>query len=302
MSVTAADSRLQTLPSAGAGAPLPLGDAEAFLDALAALCAAAGAEIMALYGDCAVERKADQSPVTEADRRAEAVIAAGLAQLAPGVPIVAEEATEAGHCPDPCAEFFLVDPLDGTKEFIRGPAEDGQGGDGNFTVNIALIRGGIPVAGAVYAPAQERIWAGAGGVAWTALLAPKAGAPLRDKAPIAVRAAHPAGPVALTSRSSNSTATEAYVAQYKPAKTRHLSSSVKLCHVATGEAQIYARLGRTMEWDIAAGDAVLRAAGGAVRTLEGTPIVYGRCATDTEVAYANPAFVALGGVDFIAPA
>lgn len=271
----------------------------AFLDALARLCATAGAQIMPHYGDCAVDRKADDSPVTIADQNAETAILEGLARLAPDVPVVAEEAVAGGRCPDPCGLFFLVDPLDGTREFIRGPASDGKGGKGNFTVNIGLIHRGVPVAGAVYAPATQRVWVGGGDTAWTAQLAPQEEATPTDITPIRVSPPDARGPVALCSRSSEPEKTKRYLERYAPAEVRALSSSVKLCLIAAGEAHIYARLGRTMEWDTAAGDAVLRAAGGMATTLDGAVLAYGRPATDDEQAYANPHFVAVGGVEMI---
>jgi len=247
---------------------------------------AAGAEILRIYAtDFSVRAKDDASPVTEADGAAEAIILRGLREIAPGVPVIAEEEAAAGRFPSIAGTFFLVDPLDGTKEFINR--------NGEFTVNIALIENGAPVLGAVYAPALGRLWWGArGGGAFVADVTNGAVGPARA---IHVRA--PSGPLtAIGSRSHGSEATQAYLKAYDVADFVAAGSSLKFCLLAEGKADIYPRMGRTMEWDTAAGDAVLRAAGGRVETLNGQPLQYGKRFDSGDGAYANPHFVAFGDV------
>jgi 3'(2'), 5'-bisphosphate nucleotidase len=250
------------------------------LSALSTIARQAGAVIMAVYAtDFDVRGKRDASPVTEADERAEAVILAGLAALTPDIPVVAEEAVAAGHIPAVGDLFWLVDPLDGTKEFI--------GRNGEFTVNIALIEHGRPVLGVVLAPALGpvgRLYTGAVGF----------GAGLEDETgrhAIACRAVPPAGLTVVASRShGDAAALKAFLAGRKVAASTNAGSSLKLCLVAAGQADLYPRLGRTMEWDIAAGHAVLAAAGGSVcRVDDGKPLVYGK------PGFENPFFVASGG-------
>jgi 3'(2'), 5'-bisphosphate nucleotidase len=233
-----------------------------------------------------VEWKADSSPVTEADRAAEAVIAAALASIAPGVPVIAEEAACAGRVPETGAEFFLVDPLDGTKEFVRG------GND--FTVNIGLIRAAAPVVGVIYLPATGKLfWGVAGAGAWRARLVDGA---IVEREAISVRAA-PDGPIAVVaSRSHRTPETDAYIGRYDVEKLVSAGSSMKFCAVASGKADLYPRMGTTMQWDTAAGDAILRAAGGTVVTLDGQPLTYGPGGKPGADAYRNPWFVALGSV------
>ena len=236
---------------------------------------AAGDAILAVYAtNFEVRGKSDTSPVTAADERAEAIILAALAKLTPSIPIVSEEAAAAGTIPAVGESFWLVDPLDGTKEFINR--------NGEFTVNIALIESGYPTLGVVLAPALSRLFAGAEGV----------GAFLEESSrrrPIACRAVPAAGLTVVASRShGDAEALDRFLAGRKVASQINAGSSLKLCLVAAGEADLYPRLGRTMEWDIAAGDAVLRAAGGMVRTLAGDPLVYGK------PDFANPHFAAWG--------
>ena len=236
----------------------------------------AGELIMSIYAtDFSIRDKADASPVTEADERAERTIVEALAALTPGVPIVSEEAAALGRIPSVGERFWLVDPLDGTKEFISR--------NGEFTVNIALIEQGSPVIGVVFAPALGRLFAGAHGV----------GAFVEDgqtRRPIRCRLAPPEGLTVLASRShGDAAALDAFLAGKKVAALRAAGSSLKLCLVAAGEADLYPRLGRTMEWDIAAGDAVLRAAGGCVRTLDGKMLLYGK------PDFVNPHFYASAG-------
>jgi 3'(2'), 5'-bisphosphate nucleotidase len=262
------------------------------LAALVDLAIRAGREILAVAAtDFAVEIKADASPVTAADARAEAVILAGLATLLPGVAIVAEEESAAGRRPaDLGRRFLLVDPLDGTREFVNR--------SGEYTVNIALVEDGRPVLGVVHAPALGEVHAGRvgegaahgrleadGTVAWT---------------PIAVRPAPTTGLAVLASRSHCGAETEALLARLPVTERVAAGSSLKFCRLAEGVADLYPRLGRTMEWDTAAGDAVLRAAGGHVVTLDGRPLAYGKRRRAEDVDFANPWFLALGDDALIA--
>lgn len=249
------------------------------------LAIAAGAAIMAIYTDVIhVEEKADASPVTQADAEAEAVILAGLRRCYPDIPVVAEEACAAGHTPEDLGKrFFLVDPLDGTKEFINRRDE--------FTVNIALIEDGIPVAGVVYAPALGMIYAGAGTLATRRHIDARHAHEGGLAEPIAVRR-QPASRVAVASRSHADSATAAWLDKNHVYDTISVGSSLKFCLVAEGRADVYPRLGRTMEWDTAAGDAVLRAAGGSVRAIGGAPLFYGKRNQTDDVDFANPHFIA----------
>jgi 3'(2'), 5'-bisphosphate nucleotidase len=222
-------------------------------------------------GSFEVQRKADQSPVTAADHAAEAIILERLRQAAPAVPIVAEEEVAAGRLPAIGAEFFLVDPLDGTKEFIQR--------NGDFTVNIALVRKGDPVLGVVYAPVTAALYIG-DVVAGTALRShvdthshsQKAAA----RVPIRVRSAPARGLTVVVSRSHSTPETETYLKHYPVAERVSVGSSLKFCQVAAGEADLYPRLGPTMEWDTAAGHAVLVAAGGSVLAPGGAALTYGK--------------------------
>lgn len=245
---------------------------------------AAGAEIMRIYAtDFAVAAKGDASPVTEADEKAEAVILKGLAALAPGIPVVAEEEAAAGRIPATDGRFFLVDPLDGTKEFISK--------NGEFTVNIALIDKGVPVAGAVYAPALKTLyWSGEDG----AFMAEVVDGEIGPARPIRVRPTPTDGVSAVGSRSHGGAETQTYLEAFKVADFVSAGSSLKFCLVAEGKADLYPRMGRTMEWDTAAGDAVLRAAGGRVETLDGQPLLYGKRDQGHDTDFANPHFVAFG--------
>jgi len=251
-------------------------DKTALAEGLCGLAELAGAAILNIYdSDFEVRGKSDSSPVTDADEKAEQVILAGLAELAPDVPVVAEESVAAGRLPDISGgQFFLVDPLDGTKEFISR--------NGEFTVNIALIENNRPTAGVVYLPARgETFWTAGDGVAWRR----------RDGSAaerIACRAAADDGLVVVASRSHRDQKTDDYLADFPVKELISAGSSLKLCRVAEGAADMYPRLGRTMEWDIAAGHAVLAAAGGTVTTLDGTPLGYGKDGLD------NPFFVARG--------
>jgi 3'(2'), 5'-bisphosphate nucleotidase len=250
-------------------------DEARLLEDIAQLARAAGEAILEVVArGFEVEIKSDSSPVTEADRAAELIILAALARAAPGVPVIAEEEVAAGRIPAHDDLYFLVDPLDGTKEFVRN-------GD-DYTVNIGLIRGGSPLMGAVYSPARKTMHAGlVGSGAWVE----RAG----ERRAIATRpTAQP--PVAVASKSHFNQATADYLAQ-AAAGCDHVAvgSSLKFCIVAEGAADIYPRLSPTSEWDTAAGHAVLLAAGGRVEGPDGAPLRYGKA------AFFNRGFVATGG-------
>jgi len=255
------------------------------LTALAGIAWQAGEIILGHYADDAIQarRKADQSPVTAADEDAEAFILARLAEIAPGVPVIAEEETAAGRVQQISDHFFLVDPLDGTKEFLNR--------NGEFTVNIAEITGGVPVRGVVFAPAKERLFMGELETGAYELGTKPGVAPDFSQAR-AIKACKPGadGLIAVASRSHRDAKTEEYLAAYPVKDFVAAGSSLKFCLVAAGEADIYPRHGRTMEWDTAAGHAVLAAAGGSVTTIDGKPFVYGKA----DEKFANPYFVARG--------
>ena len=250
---------------------------------LTAIALAAGRRITEVRNrPHAVTAKGDGSPLTEADLAAEEVIAAGLAEAAPGMPVLSEEAAERPDF-DPAGTFLLVDPLDGTREFV--------GASGEFTVNIALISAGRPLCGVVHAPALGRIWRGiVGRGAETAAVPDGAGAESLAWRPSRVRP-KPAGALtAVASRSHLDAATEAFLAGLAVAEHRSIGSSLKFCLVADGEADVYPRFGPTMEWDTGAGQAVLEAAGGRVTRPDGGAFTYGK-ATD---GYRNGPFIAWG--------
>jgi len=220
--------------------------------------------------------KSDGSPVTLADQEAEKLIAARLRDLLPGIPMVGEESVAAGFIPDIAkGEFWLVDPLDGTREFITG--------SGDFTVNIALLRNFIPVMGIIYAPVADELYFGADGQAFMSLQ----GKPAQR---IRVRETPPDDlTVVVSKRSGDPERLREFFKNRKVSQLTHRSSSIKFCIIAAGLADFYPRFGPTSEWDTAAGDAILRAAGGRVTTLDGQPLVYGK----TQRKFLNPEFVAL---------
>jgi 3'(2'), 5'-bisphosphate nucleotidase len=230
----------------------------------------AGGAIMSVYAtDFAVRDKPDASPVTVADEAAERIILQDLAQVAPGVPVVAEEAVAAGKVPVIADRFFLVDPLDGTREFVSRRDE--------FTVNVALIESGEPVLGVVFAPARHELYWGdaRAGQAGHIDADPDGTMPSSGNA-IRARVSPAQGLTAVASRSHRTPETDAFLSNYSIAEFRPIGSSLKFCIVAAGEADLYARLGPTMEWDTAAGHAVLVAAGGSVTDLDGAPFRYGK--------------------------
>jgi 3'(2'),5'-bisphosphate nucleotidase len=251
----------------------------------------AGAAAMAIYAraDLGVHIKSDKSPVTAADEAAEAVILAALTRLAPELPVVAEEATAAGKAPKALGDrFALVDPLDGTKEFIAR--------NGEFTVNIGLIEMGRPVAGVVYAPVLRLVWWGVVGAgAFVAEVAE--GERVGAVRAIRARAAPPEGYRVMASRSHGCAETEAFLTRFRVSERVTAGSSLKFCRIAEGVCDLYPRHGPTMEWDTAAGDAVLSAAGGAVTDLQGRPLAYGKRGRTGVKDFANPDFVAMGVVD-----
>lgn len=249
------------------------------MQSLIDLAIRAGNEIMAIYAtDFSAKAKGDLTPVTEADEAAEKVILAGLAQIDPATPVISEEAASAGIIPEASDRFFLVDPLDGTKEFISK--------NGEFTVNIARVEHGVPVAGVVYAPALHRIFWGekASGAAQGKVDGDIAGGWQK----LGVRDLPGDGATVVASRSHRDQATEDYLKTVKVKSLCSAGSSLKFCLVAAAEADLYPRFGRTMEWDTAAGHAVLLAAGGKVMTVEGPVLTYGKRAR----GYDNPGFIA----------
>ncbi|MEM6304823.1 MAG: 3'(2'),5'-bisphosphate nucleotidase CysQ [Pseudomonadota bacterium] len=239
----------------------------------------AGDAIMDIYArdDFDVEAKADDSPVTAADKAADAIISAGLRAAFPDVALITEEqaATHAARGDT----FLIVDPLDGTKEFIHRR--------GDFTVNIALVEGGVPTRGVVYAPAKDRMFfTQPDGVA-VEEKAPFDKSTIGTCTPIRVSDADNTALMVVASKSHRDQATDDYINKYAVKDMKSAGSSLKFCLIATGEADLYPRLGRTMEWDTAAGDAVLRGAGGAVVRFDDlTPLRYGK------EGFANPFFIA----------
>lgn len=247
---------------------------------------AAGREILAVFEAGAhVTLKADSSPVTEADERAEAIILDILSAEIPGLPVVAEESVAAGTIPDVSSgHFILVDPLDGTREFIAGRRD--------FTVNIALIENFVPVAGVVYAPAKNVAYSGSKKGATRLAIA--ADFTVTGREIIGVRRA-PENIMAVVSRSHFTPETDTFLQENAITDSCSIGSSLKFCLLAEGSADVYPRFGRTMEWDTAAGDAVLRAAGGRTLGLDGAPLLYGKRNLPMDADFANPSFVAWGG-------
>ena len=242
-----------------------------------AIALKAGAVIMEVYGrpDFEARTKSDSSPVTEADEAADALIRAELAQVFPHIPVVTEELTDSHRIE--AARFIIVDPLDGTKEFVQRR--------GDFTVNIALVEDGVPVRGVVYAPAKQRLFytrADGSAVEETAPFGETAGA----RTALGVSDPDNAALLVVASKSHRDAATDAYINRYAVKDAKSAGSSLKFCLVATGEADFYPRLGRTMEWDTAAGHAVVLGAGGQVlRFDDHMPLTYGK------PGYENPFFL-----------
>jgi len=270
----------------GTSSMKPLDHAKLADALLPAVLAAGRIEMRHYAAGVAVELKPDASPVTAADREAEAVLLDGIRRAAPGVAVIAEESAALYAAPAPGASFFLVDPLDGTREFASRCGE--------FTINIGLIVGGAPAFGLIYAPALSALYVTlAPRRAVETRIAPDAeGMSLADCAltEMRTREPEPDALLALESRSHRTEATEAFLARYRIANVKCAGSSLKFCLIARGEADFYARLGPTREWDTAAGHAVLSAAGGTVTTVDGTPLTYRKL----EQSYLNPHFVAWG--------
>ena len=265
--------------------PAAASDDEVMLAVFERLALEAGREVMRVFkAGCAVDKKSDSSPVTEADRESETIILAGLRAAYPDIPCVAEEEVAAGIVPpDLDGAFFLIDPLDGTKEFVNRRTD--------FTVNIALIRHGVPEIGVVFAPCTGRFFSGRPGRAES--LEIDDDYQIVGRQAVSVRT----GVTPLTivaSRSHNTPETDAYIRDLGVAELVSVGSSLKFCLVAAAEADVYPRFGRTMEWDTAAGDAVLRAAGGMTRTLDGQPLLYGKRKQSDDEDFANPHFIASG--------
>jgi 3'(2'), 5'-bisphosphate nucleotidase len=239
----------------------------------------AGEKIMEIYGkdDFDVRTKLDESPVTAADEAADAIISAGLRAAFPDVLIVTEE--QAGTHEMSAEDFIIVDPLDGTKEFVKRR--------GDFTVNIAYVKNGSPVAGVVFAPAKNRLFYTDETGRSVEEVAPFDPIEIGDSQPISVSSPGTSGLIVVASKSHRDQATDNYINKYSVADSKSAGSSLKFCLVATGEADLYPRLGRTMEWDTAAGHAVLSGAGGhVVRFDDHTPLTYGKN------GYENPFFIA----------
>jgi 3'(2'), 5'-bisphosphate nucleotidase len=261
------------------------GDVRELAEGLLSVALAAARVQMAHFAaGVEAEIKADKSPVTIADRQSEAIILDGLARVAPGVPVVSEEAAAGGIVPATGTTYFLVDPLDGTKPFIRREPQ--------FTINIALIHDRRPVFGLLYAPAIPDFYVTLGpGEVGAARLAPADDPPNLAAAKLELvrtRVPDPNAVAALTSQMHLNRATQSFLDQFHVIERRAVSSSLKFGLIARGEADLYPRVGDTSEWDTAAGHAVLAAAGGTVTTLEGEPLLYGK------PGFRNPSFVAWG--------
>jgi 3'(2'), 5'-bisphosphate nucleotidase len=252
------------------------------IDAIAEIAVGAGAVIMPHYGEGRATTKSDGSPVTLADGQAEEFIHERLSKLLSGIPIVAEEACSAKQVPDFVDLFVLVDPLDGTKEFLKR--------NGEFSVNIALIENRTPVAGVIYAPSLGKLWL-AGPKAETADIA--CGARIETatgRRDIHTRKRPQDGLIAMASRSHMNPETERMLERFDIRERYYVGSSIKFCRIAEGLADIYVRHGTTMEWDTAAGHAVLAAAGGALTGVDGQSFLYGKRSDD----FYNSGFIAVG--------
>jgi 3'(2'), 5'-bisphosphate nucleotidase len=255
------------------------------LDELSSIVSAAGAAILAARaGSLEVRAKADDSPVTAADHASEVVLLEGLSRVLPGISVVSEEAASSSPPAELSGSFVLVDPLDGTRELVAGREE--------FTINVAVVNDGHPRLGIVAAPARGILWRGIVG-AGAERLALAAGAKAnaaRERGSIHARARPRSGLIAAVSRSHLDAQTEAFLARLPIAQRLACGSAVKFCQLAEGQADVYPRLSTTCEWDVAAGHAVLAAAGGILLTPEGGELTYGRIGAGFRV----PAFVAWG--------
>lgn len=248
----------------------------------------AGGVVSKMRANCAPKTKRDGSPVTDADRVAEDLILERLSRIDAGTPIIAEELAAAGCCAEGAGtRFYLVDPLDGTKEYLAGGTD--------YTVNIALIENGVPVAGVVYAPDRGALFAGGGGRA-TRVTARAGETSQTERQVIRVRECRDRI-VCVASARHGSHGTETFISRLPVAERMSIGSSLKFCLIATGAADVYPRIARTMQWDTAAADAVLRNAGGRTLTLDGATLLYGRRpGLSAENAFENPPFVACGAL------
>ncbi len=255
------------------------------LEVLESIAVAAGSLIMEVYyGNFDISIKDDLSPITVADVQAEALILTELKSHFPQFPIVAEETGEVGFASlSSVSKFFLVDPLDGTKEFASRKSD--------FTVNIALIEYGRPVIGVVYAPAQGIAYTGSKRGAQKLVI--DAGSHVVSRKPIETRLP-PSQLTAVASRSHSDFETASFLRELDIRECKSVGSSLKFCLLAEGKADVYPRFGRTMEWDTAAGDAVLRAAGGITLHLNRSPLIYGKRDQTHDFDFANPPFIAWG--------
>jgi len=255
------------------------------LDVLKQTAVLAGRTILNIAPSSAdIMIKEDRSPVTIADQMAEVVIMTALSRAFPGVPVVAEEAMMGGACPPTDGHaFFLVDPLDGTKEYIAQSSD--------YTVNIALVEAGIPTIGVVYAPARRTGYAAFKGRATKFLVTPED--VVLEHGDIRCRAKGKEL-TAVASRSHSNEETQEFLRVNRINACVSVGSSLKFCMLAEGYADVYPRFGRTMEWDTAAGDAVLRAAGGHTSMLDGSPLIYGKTRQLSDCDFANPYFIAWG--------
>jgi len=243
----------------------------------------AGREIMRHYRNkISIESKDDGSPVTAADRIAEDILLATLAEIAPGVPVIAEESASRGILPPPSGAFFLVDPLDGTKEFATGRPE--------FTVNVAFVEAAVPRFGAIYAPAMSRLyWTAGKSNGFFAEVEADRHVSLENLNPrrLETRRAADTPLTIVASRSHGSGELESWLGSLEVGARTNIGSSLKFCLVAEGAADLYPRFGPTKEWDTAAGHAIVTAAGGAVTRSDGEPFLYGKAGEN----YLNPNFV-----------
>jgi len=259
------------------------GQAAQLLDDLTTIVARACAEIAAASASAVVQRiKPDQSPVTNADEASEAVILQGVARLLPSFPVVAEESATRIRAPLD-KSFLIVDPLDGTREFLAGRDE--------FTVNLAIVTRGVPIAGIIAAPKRGQVWRGITGMRAERLRLSKNG--VDQPQTIHARRWPLQGAVAVISRSHFDADTDAFLVSLGSPARRASGSAIKFCQVAEGNADVYPRLGTTCEWDVAAGHAVIVAAGGVVTNGKGLPLTYGHVADNFRV----PAFIAWGDPD-----
>jgi len=255
--------------------------APAFMHAMCQMALDAGAVIMTHYKNgAAEEKKADKSPVMQADRDAEILLEKALGELVPHVQVIGEEAHEAAAPTSLDDVFFLLDPLDGTRDFVA--RKD------NFTVNIGLVSNRYPIAGVIYAPVHEKLYFSGTQCAYRLAIAPDGALDISKAEPLMTQKADPQGLRVIASRSHRGEKTDQMIASLNVKNTIAAASSYKFCLLAEGTADFYPRYGRTMEWDTAAGQAILEAAGGIVTTEDGERFSYGKL----ERGLDNPSFIA----------